>query len=114
MTNVTVKSYRKEREAEIMGNLVKGMELVGLMVENQAKLNVTKSPPEHPQVQTGRLRASINHQVNKDSAKISVDVGTNVNYSKFLELGSVHNPPYPFLVPALEMKKAEIINILKG
>lgn len=113
MTNVTIKSYRKEREAQIMGKLVHGMERVGLIVENQAKLNVTKSPPSHPQVQTGRLRASINHIVTKEPNDVYVEIGTNVEYSKYLEFGTSHNPPYPWLFPAVEMKRSEIKEALK-
>ena len=54
MADVTIKSYRKEREAEITSGLQSAMEKVGALVERDAKINVSKSPPEHPQVQTGR------------------------------------------------------------
>lgn len=112
--NVTIKSYRKEREAEIMGGLEKSMEKVGQIVENQAKINVSKSPPEHPQVITGRLRSSIIHQVNTEGNQIVAEIGTNVVYSKFLEFGTIHHSPYPFLFPAVELKRPEIIETLKG
>ena len=114
MANVTIKSYRKEREKEIVGGLEKSMEKVGAIVERQAKINVSKSPPEHPQVQTGRLRASIIHQVTKTGDGITAEIGTNVVYSKYLEFGTVNHSPYPFLFPAVEMKRPEIIETLKG
>ena len=112
--NVTVKSYRVEVEKKIEAGLEKSMEKVGAVVERQAKENVSQSPPGHPQVQTGRLRASIIHQVSTEGDEIVAEIGTNVIYSKWLEFGSSHNPPYPFLFPAVEAKRNEIIEILKG
>lgn len=110
MADVTIRSYRKERQAEILAGLQKSLERVGLIVERQAKINVTQSPPSHPQVQTGRLRASITHNVNLGE----VEIGSNVVYSKYLEFGTSKMPPYPFLFPAVELKKPEIIEALKG
>ncbi len=108
--SVTIKSYRKEREKEILDGLQKGLEKAGLIVERQAKINVTQSPPQHPQVQTGRGRASITHNVGDGY----VEIGTNVYYMKIQELGSMRQPPYPWLYPAIELKKPEIIEALKG
>jgi len=109
-TFVTVKSHRQEIEGKLLGDIQKSLEQIGLVVERQAKINVTKSPPSHPQVQTGRLRSSITHNVNPGE----VEIGTNVSYGKWLELGSSHNPPYPFLFPAVEANRQNIINLLKG
>ena len=107
--SVTIKSYRKEREKEILDGLQKGLEKVGLIVERQAKINVSQSTG-HPKVQTGRLRSSITHNVSPGE----VEIGSNVVYSKYLEFGTAHNTPYPFLFPAVELKKPEIISALKG
>jgi HK97 gp10 family phage protein len=108
--SVTIKSYRKEREKEILDSLQKGLEKVGLIVERQAKINVSQSPPKHPQVQTGRLRASITHNVNPGE----VEIGTNVVYGKYLEFGTSKMPAYPWLFPSVELKKSQIIEALKG
>lgn len=108
--SVTIKSYRKERETEILNGLQKSLGKVGALVERQAKINTTKSPPEHPQVQTGRLRASIVHNVSEGA----VEIGSNVYYGKYLEFGTTKHSPYPWLFPAVEMKRNEIIEILKG
>jgi HK97 gp10 family phage protein len=113
MSNVTIRSYRKEREKEITDGLQKSMEKVGALVERQAKINVTKSPPEHPQVQTGRLRSSIIHQVTNEGNEITAEIGTNVVYSKYLEFGTSRHSPFPWLFPAVELKKPKIIEILK-
>ena len=109
MMSVTIKSYRKERQAEILDGLQKGLQKAGLIVERQAKINVSQTTG-HPQVQTGRLRSSITHNVGQGE----VEIGTNVDYGRYLELGTVNHPPYPWLFVAVEEKKSDIIKALKG
>ena len=51
MTDVTIRSYRKEREAEIMGGLEKAMVKVKALVQRQAIANVMPPKPSgktHP------------------------------------------------------------------
>ena len=112
--SVTIKSYRREREKEIADQLYKSMMRVGALVERQAKINVSKSPPEHPQVQTGRLRSSVIHQVTSEGNQITAEIGSNVYYSKYLEFGTTNHSPYPWLFPAVEMQRDKIVEILKG
>lgn len=107
--SVTVKSYRKEREKEILDGLQKGLEKVGRIVEKQAGKNVSKTGDEHPQVQSSNLLGSITPEVGEGE----VVIGTNVKYGKYLEFGTSKMPPYPWLFPAVEMKRQEIIDILK-
>lgn len=85
-----------------------------IRVENAAKRHATGRPG--PRVRTGRLRGSITWRLGKDTGLTSgttfpyADIGTNVHYAPFVELG--HNvvrngrtvgraPAYPFLRPAL-------------
>jgi len=110
LTSVTLKSYRKQREKEIIDNLKRGMSRAVLIVENQAKKNVSKTGEEHPQVETGRGRASITSKVEG----LEGTIGTNVYYMRIQELGSSRQPPYPWLFPAVEMKRDEIKDALKG
>ena len=112
--DVTIKSYRPEREKEIVDNLRSGMGKAVLIVERQAKQNVSKTGSEHPQVKTGRLRASITSQVTESGNEIVGEIGSNVIYSKMLEFGTSRMPPYPFLFPAVEMSKDKITEALKG
>ena len=107
---VTVISHRQEIEGKLLGDIQKSLEQIGLTVERQAKINVSQSPPKHPQVQTGRGRASVSHNVGDGY----VEIGTNVYYMKIQELGSVRQPPYPWLFPAVESNRQNIINLLKG
>lgn len=55
-------------------------------------------------VDTGRLRGSITHAVKRDSRGLLADVGTNVEYAVFVELGTTRAPAQPFLRPALVEK----------
>ena len=61
---------------------------IGLTAETYAKR-------ECP-VDTGRLRNSISHTYDDDSAYI----GTNVEYAAFVELGTSRMKPRPYLKPA--------------
>lgn len=135
MAQVTIKSYRKEREKEITDGLLNGLKKAGFIVANQAKQNFyPRGSGQHPQVQTGRLWGSIsvnwsksgmNRGEVKSPAKLedgvsqpleelAVNIGTNVEYAKHLEFGTIKHPPYPFLFPAIEAKRSEIVEVLKG
>lgn len=52
-------------------------------------------------VDTGRLRSSITHALTRDTQGLAADVGTNVEYAVFVELGTSRMPAKPFLRPAL-------------
>lgn len=54
-----------------------------------------------PHVRTGRLRASISHVIGKDEAGVYADIGSNVEYAAWVELGTRRARPYPYLRPAL-------------
>lgn len=53
-------------------------------------------------VDTGRLRASISHSIGRDSTSLFADVGTDVFYAPFVELGTFRAGAQPFLIPALD------------
>lgn len=96
-------------------------------VESQAKLNASGRPG--PNVDTGRLRSSITHEIVSGESGLVARVGSNVEYARFVEEGIpgrritptrkralywpgadhpvayVDHPgthAYPYLVPALE------------
>lgn len=70
--------------------LVAALEEVGLVAEGYAK----RACP----VDTGRLRNSITHIV--DEGTRHVIIGTNVEYAAYVELGTRHQKPQPYLKPA--------------
>lgn len=66
-------------------------------------------------VDTGRLRASITHQVIKIAKDVYQGrVGTNVHYGPDVELGTHKQSAQPYLRPALEKNRAKIEAILKA
>lgn len=92
----------------------------GVAVESAAKIYASGNGGG-PHVQTGRLRASITHGLGEDALGLYCDVGTNVEYAPYVELGhpnTAHVYPrrgggfgyvsdrptkaYPFLRPALK------------
>lgn len=87
-----------------------------ITLKNEVKKAISEpSPPasapgEEPHKDTGRLRASIAHEVDGKTAR----VGTNVTYGKFLELGTKKMAARPFLRPTYERMKGTLKRILKG
>lgn len=77
-----------------------------IRIVNQAKQNASQPPPSQPgsgpAVRTGRLRGSITWRLGEDLNGVYADVGSNVFYAPFVELGTSRMAPRPFLVPALE------------
>jgi len=114
MAKIEIKSYRKERERDIQKKLWKNMGTVGAVVERQAKINVSKSGSEHPQVKSGRLRSSILHRVFSEGDNIAVSIGSHVYYARHLEHGTSRMPAYPWLFPAVESNRGRIAKILGG
>lgn len=101
--------------------------------KRKAKYHYPSESGHPPAVDTGRLRASITFQTSNGTksdfkpAKTSKNtdpvgkptagptqavciVGTNVKYGKYLELGTRHIRPRPFLRPALENKQSDILD----
>ena len=60
-------------------------------------------PGDPPNTDTGRLIGSV--RIQKDEQSKSVSVGSNVSYSKFLEVGTKKMKARPWLKPALDKNK---------
>ena len=76
-------------------------ETIGLYVEGEAKLRCP--------VDTGNLRASIDHDSDDEKAII----GSNVEYAIFLEKGTSRQKSQPYLTPAAENNISTIKDIVK-
>jgi HK97 gp10 family phage protein len=72
------------------------------------KYHIASAPGRPPAVDTGRLRASITHEVHKEGDQIVGLVGTNVEYAPHLEFGTNKMAARPFLRPALFNNVPEI------
>jgi len=70
-----------------------------IRVESAAKRNASGRPG--PNIQTGRLRSSITWALGTDLDGLFADIGSNVEYAGYVEEGTSHAPPYPYLKPAL-------------
>lgn len=69
-------------EAELKKAVLVALEKCGMIAEGNAKENIT----QNGNVDTGNLRNSITHKV--DESDHSVIIGTNVEYGKYIELGT--------------------------
>lgn len=97
--------------ASVEGPAGKHLTRLAIKIERAAKKSMTpggtgtthvpSSPGQPPAVDTGRLRASITHEVGRDSGGLVAKVGTNVTYAAHLELGTSKMAARPFLRPAL-------------
>ena len=75
-------------------------------------LQTHSKPGEYPRKQTGQLRMRITYEV--DEATMTARVGTNLLYGKFLELGTKHMRPRPFLRKTLMAERASVGRLLAG
>ena len=71
----------------------------GLRVESQAKVNASGRPG--PNVDTGRLRSSIQTSLRVDAFGLAAVVGAYTEYAAYVEQGTDRAPAYPYLRPAL-------------
>jgi phage gpG-like protein len=68
------------------GEVALDLERRATNVESQAKLNASGQPG--PNVRTGRLRASITHELAHDERGLVARVGSNVEYARYVEEGT--------------------------
>jgi HK97 gp10 family phage protein len=95
-----------ELEAVVLERLEEAMETAVLIVESTAK----KLAP----VDTGRLRSSIATEVRRIASDVVEGlVGTNVEYSKYQEYGTSKMDANPFLRPAIETHRGDIIQLFE-
>lgn len=90
--------------AALESQLSAAMDAIGAACEGFAKM---KCP-----VDTGRLRNSITHQLAEGGK--AVQVGTNVEYAKFVELGTSRMGARPYLKPAAQDHVGEYQAILRN
>ena len=110
---IEVQQNNAEEIAKAMDKaLVAALEEVGLLAERFAKDNLSEPRGGHksgkdprPNVDTGRLRASITHQVSEEEK--AVYVGTNVEYAPYVELGTSRMQGWPYLKPAASAHGSE-------
>lgn len=106
MAKAKVKWHGDKLIKEVGLKCFQGIEKACLLVEGDAK----RICP----VDTGRLRASIAHEVEKSGDEVVGRVGTNVEYGVYQEYGTSTQSGTPYLRPALEKNKGKIKRLLGG
>lgn len=100
--NVSVQSNSDVFKNALPEQIGQALEAIGLTAERHAVEEISKAvydTPESPNyVRTGRLRNSITHARDDESAYI----GTNVEYAAYVELGTSKMKPRPYLRPAAQ------------
>jgi len=91
--SVTVKSNKQAVLEEFKKQKAVALEAIGLQGETNAKMHITAVGA----VDTGRLRNSLTHATDEDSAYI----GTNVEYAPYVEMGTYKMKARPYLEPAV-------------
>ena len=101
-----VKWYGDKLIKEVGLKCFQNMEKACLLVEGDAK----RMCP----VDTGRLRASITHEIERSGDEVIGRVGTNVEYGVYVEYGTSRMSAKPYLRPSLENNKRKIAQLLGG
>lgn len=109
---VTRAAIRIEREAkkamqetptislETRSAMAESGKSVGRKVGKSGKIHLPSEPGNAPAIDTGTLVKRITHSVDKND--VSARVGTNVEYGLYLEHGTSHMLPRPWLRPAID------------
>lgn len=100
--DITVTDNSKEFLKELDDRIPIALEECGLAAEGYAK----RLCP----VDTGRLRNSITHTADRDTAYI----GTNVEYAAYVELGTKKTKEQPYLMPAVVDHQSEYKQIIEN
>jgi len=83
------------------------------MISESTRANGASEPGEYPHADTGRLRNSVTHDVERGTnGEIIGRVGSNVEYAEYLERGTRKMAARPFLLRAVLEMKDEIRRIL--
>jgi len=123
-SDVTIISHRDEIEGKLTANLEDAMNRIGVLVQSRASKNIKENQAKSPWRKTGQVASSVISQTVIDNNKITAEIGipqgkgesngTPVDkVGKYLELGTVNHPPYPWLFVAVESNRQNIINLLK-
>jgi len=102
----------KRIEDEMAGRLTRAALLVtGYAKEHLSKLGPS-APGAYPGKRTGHLRRNIAFEVNKSD--MLARWGTNVKYGRYLEEGTTHMDPRPWMAPTNSAMASKIRSVLGG
>lgn len=107
MADVTFTSHKEEAIKAVTEAMARALEICGGKAETYAKELAPVGTPEStgiPGYHGGTLRNSITHEQWDEKTEV---IGSTVDYSKFVELGTYKMKARPFLRPAAENHGAE-------
>ena len=90
---ITTEGFERARDltgAQLQAAVMRGMEKAMANAATQAKKNASGRPG--PNVDTGRLRSSITHEVTDNGDRVTGVIGSDVVYARIHELGGVIVP----------------------
>ena len=111
--SVTFTSHKDEAIKAVSEAMARALEICGGKAETYAKQLAPVGTPEStgiPGYRGGTLRNSITHEQWDEKTEV---IGSTVNYSKFVELGTYKMKARPFLRPAAENHGAEYTAVIE-
>lgn len=96
----------KAKQSEKLA-LIVALQECGLLVETKAKRNIKSNNS----IITGTLYRSI-HCNFDDLQKLKVLIGTDIEYSTYVEYGTIKSMPKPYLYPAFTQYSSKIESII--
>ena len=81
--------------------------------KGKGKIHIASAKDMPPAIDTGHLRASIQNKVRVKGANVIGEVGTDIPYGLYLELGTRTMAKRPYLMPTIRKDKRKINEIFK-
>lgn len=79
----------------------------------KTKIHIASAPGQPPAIDTGHLRSSIQSKVQVRGINVLGEVGSDMPYSLYLELGTRTMEKRPYLMPTVRKDKRKIGEIFK-
>lgn len=81
--------------------------------KGKGKIHIASMPGGVPAIDTGMLRASIQNKVKVRGLNVIGEVGSDMPYSLYLEIGTRTMAKRPYLMPSVRRNKRKITDIFK-
>ena len=124
-THITFTGMTPEQlEKALSAKFVRRLEIAAIMLKNEMKVELSshdnlkgshdsrESAGGYPFKETGQLAGSVSHNV--DTEEMTAKVGSNIMYSKWLQLGTRKMAARPWVTLAWNACKEQIEKLLKG
>lgn len=111
--DVTFISHKEEAMKAVTEAMARALEICGGKAETYAKQLAPVGTPEStgiPGYHGGTLRNSITHEQWDEKTEV---IGSTVDYSKFVELGTYKMKARPFMRPAAENHRQEYSQVIE-